>query len=203
MLIESLNDHHLVQLQREVTREKSILDLYITNRPALVKSINTVPNISDHEGAIVVDSAITPVLNKKTQRTIHLFSKADWNNMRKEIELFSEKFINTHLDHTVNENWISIKNAIFSTIENHVPQRKVSTKKKHPWITTDLIRKSRKKHRMFKKSRLTKNPIHIEKYKKIQKEFPERNKECQNQLYKPNCLERPGRRKHQSILQIH
>ena len=60
MLIESLNDHHLVQLQRETTREKSILDLYITNRPGLVKSINTVPNISDHEGAIVVDSAITP-----------------------------------------------------------------------------------------------------------------------------------------------
>ena len=75
MLIESLNDHHLVQLQREVTREKSILELYITNRPALVKSINTVPNISDHEGAIVVDSAITPVVNKKHKEPFTYFPK--------------------------------------------------------------------------------------------------------------------------------
>ena len=137
----------------------------------LVKSINTVPNISDHEGAIVVDSAITPTINMKPQRTIHLFSKADWSSMHKEIELFSEHFLNSYYEHSLNDNWNSIKNAIFSSVEKHVPQRKASNKKKHPWITTDLIRKSRKKHRMFKKSRQTKNPGHIEKFKKFKKEL--------------------------------
>ena len=61
MLIDSLADHHLSQMQRETTCESSVLDLYITNRPTLVKTINTVPNISDHEGAVLVDSNIKPV----------------------------------------------------------------------------------------------------------------------------------------------
>ncbi len=38
--------------------EGRILDLYITNRPALVKTITAVPSISDHERAIVADSDI-------------------------------------------------------------------------------------------------------------------------------------------------
>ena len=56
MLINTLQENHLCQLQRETTRQNSILDLYITNKPQLVKAMNTVPNISDHEGAVLVDS---------------------------------------------------------------------------------------------------------------------------------------------------
>ena len=49
MLIQSLNNHFFSQLQRQPTREDNVLDLYITNKPSLVKSMYNVPNIPDHE----------------------------------------------------------------------------------------------------------------------------------------------------------
>ena len=42
-LIDILHTFGLSQLQRENTRGDRLLDLYVTNRPALVKSVNTVP----------------------------------------------------------------------------------------------------------------------------------------------------------------
>ena len=56
-LIDVFEDHHLDQIQRECTRENAVLDLYVTNRPGIVKSCNTVPSIADHH-IIVVDSMI-------------------------------------------------------------------------------------------------------------------------------------------------
>ena len=76
MLVSSLNDHHLIQQQREPTRQNNILDLYITNKPSLTKCMNTVPNISDHEGAILVDGVIKASFTKKKPKKYHLFSKA-------------------------------------------------------------------------------------------------------------------------------
>ena len=51
--ISLLHDNNLSQLQREATKEGSVLDLFITNRPALVKHISTVPGESDHDGTII------------------------------------------------------------------------------------------------------------------------------------------------------
>ena len=59
--------------------------LYISNRPALAKSVDTVPSISDHDGAIVVDSNILAVLNQKTPMKACIFSKAQWNSMKTDV----------------------------------------------------------------------------------------------------------------------
>ena len=48
-LLDTLQNHHLSQMQKEPTRQDSVLDLYITNRPSLVKTITTIPSISDHD----------------------------------------------------------------------------------------------------------------------------------------------------------
>ena len=62
--IDILHDNHLAQMQREPTRGAHLLDLFITNQPSLVKSMSTVPSMSDHDGAIVADSDVTPTHNK-------------------------------------------------------------------------------------------------------------------------------------------
>ena len=65
-LITLLNDHHLTQLQKEPTRECSVLDLYCTNNPSLTKFISVIPGISDHD-IVLVDSDIKPKLAKKRE----------------------------------------------------------------------------------------------------------------------------------------
>ena len=54
-----MNDNGLLQMQKEPTRESSILDLYLTNKPGLVKHNTTIPGISDHH-MVVVDSDVKP-----------------------------------------------------------------------------------------------------------------------------------------------
>ncbi len=58
-LIDLANSNGLTLLQRTPTREQSILDLYFTNKPSLVKCHETISGISDHH-MVVVDSEIVP-----------------------------------------------------------------------------------------------------------------------------------------------
>ena len=44
-----------MQLQRNPTREGALLDLIGTNKSGLVKSVHTIPGISDHD-IIVLDA---------------------------------------------------------------------------------------------------------------------------------------------------
>ena len=42
-LIQIVNDNGLLQMQKEPTRESSILDLYLANKPGLVEHNTTIP----------------------------------------------------------------------------------------------------------------------------------------------------------------
>ena len=167
-------------MQRDFTREQSVLDLYITNRPSLVKSISNVPNISDHEAAIIVDSNIRPVFIKSKPRSYHLFSKADWTKMKEDINSFSPKFLNSVNDKSVNENWTEIKTVIQNTIKKHVPERKPRPQKQHPWISTSIKRKCRKKHRLYKKALKSKDSSHFTQFKAYKKTVDREVKKAKN-----------------------
>ena len=47
-LLSILSEAGLKQMQREPTRSQSLLDLFCCNKPSLVKSITSIPGISDH-----------------------------------------------------------------------------------------------------------------------------------------------------------
>ena len=97
----------------ERTPEKNrILDLYITNRLTLFKYICTVPSISDHDGAIVADSDIIPTYNKKTQRKYFVSAHAKWTKIKQDVVTFTEEFLISYMDNSVNDNLINIKDCI-------------------------------------------------------------------------------------------
>ena len=175
MLLATLQKHHLVQLQRETTRENSILDLYITNRPTLTKEINTIPNISDHEGAILVDASITPMATMKPPRKCLLFSKANWPKMKDDMQIFTDEFLETANAKSLNENWEDLKNKIHSITNEHVPSRMTKSKTKTPWMNQQLKRMSRKKARLFRTAKKSNNPKRMKHFKEFQKVF---KKEC-------------------------
>ena len=132
-LIKLINDAGLTQLQREPTRESSLLDLYITNKPGLVKHHQTIPGISDHD-MIVVDSFIKPIHNMKKPRQISLFSKAKWDDIRKELKTFSNSFENN----STNENWNTFKTNLKSIMDRFIPTKKISGRHHLQWITSSL-----------------------------------------------------------------
>ena len=160
-LLDTLQNHHLSQMQKEPTRQDSVLDLYITNIPSLVKTITTIPSISDHDGAMLVDSDIVPAYSKKKPRKTFVFSKANWSKMKEDPSTFVTSFLEALPETSVDENWEKIKGHLTSSMAKHIPSRTTSRKQHQPWITHGMKERTRKKHRMYRKARKSGNPDHM------------------------------------------
>ena len=169
VFIDTLHDHHLTQLQKEPSREDRVLDLICSNKPSLAKCVTTTPGISDHL-AVVCDNNITPAYHKKAPRTVYMFSKANWGKMREAAKTFAASFI-THLDQfSVDENWVRFKDHILSSVKAHVPSKTASRRQHLPWLTPELKRKTRRKHRMYRRARRNGNPGKMAEYKRFQRQ---------------------------------
>jgi len=80
----------------------------------------TIPGISDHD-AIVADCDIKPAFCKKKPRTVFLFSKANWCQMKEVMMKFTSSFLTTYLDNTVENYWSSFKEHITMLMSTNIP----------------------------------------------------------------------------------
>lgn len=93
--------------------------------------------ISDHE-AILVKSIITAHLSYSSKRTIHLWSQADFQVIRKRIGLLCEEFTSFYSSSTSVEtlwtNFIKICNTCLDLISTKLSSHSF----KQPWITNHI-----------------------------------------------------------------
>ena len=75
-LIDLSVEQGLTQIHDQPTSQGNILDLVFTNNPALIKSSNNTPGISDH-AMVVTDSDSKPFCNKQKPRKVYLYAKAN------------------------------------------------------------------------------------------------------------------------------
>ena len=59
--LDTLLELDLSQIVTFPTRQRNILDIFITNHPTLVKSCTSIPEISDHEAVCVLSNIISKV----------------------------------------------------------------------------------------------------------------------------------------------
>jgi len=133
-LIQMFRDHYLSQMQRDATREDRVPDLFCTNKPSLVKAMTTVPGISDHD-AIVADCDVKPAYVKKKPRSIFLFSKANWSEMKSDALKFASEFMGNCADLSVEQNWTSLSDHIATSMVNHIsiyPPKSLQSNKTYP-----------------------------------------------------------------------
>ena len=81
----------LLQIVTFPTRQRNILDIFITNRPTLVRSCTSIPGISDHEAVCVLSNIIAKV-HKSIPRKIVLWNKANFTLIEEIIIDFNNKF---------------------------------------------------------------------------------------------------------------
>ncbi|XP_078617860.1 uncharacterized protein LOC144885679 [Branchiostoma floridae x Branchiostoma japonicum] len=113
---------------------------------------------------------IIPAYTKKAPRKIYIFSKANWDNIRELFGAFARELTTNINQHTVEENWSALKNKIHDLISSHVPSKTTSKRQHLPWMNGELKRKTRRKHRMYKKAKKSKNPKHLERFRQVKKE---------------------------------
>jgi len=163
-IIELLGDNHLHQLQREPTRENATLDLFCTDKPGLVKSIQTIPGISDHDGIIMVDLSLKAQINKKTSRSIPLWAKANWDLLKEKASSLTSEFLIDCNSRDIYENWKLFEKYI-KELMNMIPSKRTSTRYNLPWLTNEVKRKCRKKRRLYRKAKKSKAPKDWAKFK--------------------------------------
>ena len=155
-------------MQREPTRGQNLLDLFCCNKPSLVKSITSIPGISDHN-IVLADCKLKPSIITKPQRKIYQWSKADWRSLREQTVVFAEDFLASATTRSVNENYIKFRTYLEEVMENKIPSKLSSKRFKLPWFNRELKRLCRKKARKYKKAKRSGREDHWEQYKEFQK----------------------------------
>ena len=167
-LLSILSEAGLKQMQREPTRGQNLLDLFCCNKPSLVKSITSIPGISDHN-IVLADCKLKPSIITKPQRKIYQWSKADWHALREQTVDFAEEFLASATTRSVNENYIKFRTYLEVVMENKIPSKLSSKRFKLPWFNRELKRLCRKKARKYKKAKRSGREDHWERYKEFQK----------------------------------
>ena len=77
------SDHKFEEVQMQPSRGENILDLGLTNRSNLINAVTLLPAIgnADHH-TICTYSEIKPKYNRQKRRTIYLFHKANWEEIK-------------------------------------------------------------------------------------------------------------------------
>ena len=139
------------------TREKTILDLILTNLPGQLKDVYSPDKLSDHDivsGTLKI--FILPIKNPR--RKVYLYQKGDCKAMRKDtFEFAKEKYFNGHSDtRSVQENFDLLTSFIQDSADKHIPSKTSRSVSSIPWITPE-IRKICRKHKTHAKAKKKKD----------------------------------------------
>ena len=154
LLLDMLVTQSMEQLNKEPTRGSNILELCISSQPEFVQSCTTGPGISDHDHIVIVKCKYRVMQNRKKTRSVHLYNKADWSNIKSYLnEAWETFFMNSPEYNTVDTNWAYFKNTILQAISKFVPEKKFSGKYRPPWFTAEVNRLIRKRQRAYNKAK--------------------------------------------------
>ena len=155
---------HPEQMQRQPTRLNNTLE-----------QCNSIPGISDHD-IVLTDSDFKAKLNKKAPHKIHLWAKADWDNIRSKTHIFSNNFLDKFNSRTVEQNCQAFSNRIKKGIIEHVPSKMASSRTNLPWFTNSLKRMCKKKQRQYNQAKKDNNNGNWLIYKSL-KDIPSKRSE--------------------------
>ena len=92
LLLDTFDTFGFQQLVTFPTRRHNTLDIFATNRPPLVEKCEPIPGIGDHE-SVLIESLLMAKYIPPAQRTIYLWSKANYTHLSDIIADFSRRFL--------------------------------------------------------------------------------------------------------------
>jgi len=190
-IIDFVEEHGFTQTVNTATRGNNILDVFLTNRPSLVKSCHVVPGISDHE-AVVVESSISSAPHQHSLRTIYVWHKANITSIRSAIDQFSSNFFTLYSTSTsIDILWEEFK-SLCSNCLSYIPTKLCSSENKKPWINSHIKRLSRKKQRLYNLAKSSHCPSKWQTYKNFKKTVQQESRRAYHR-YISSLTDRNGR----------
>ena len=109
----------LSQLQTAPTRIGAMLDLSATNGPWLVKNMNNIPGIADHD-TLLIDSDIQTISSKKPHRKVLKWSQGNCNELGKDTAEFAQKYFSEEDTRSSEENYAAIDRHLKTALNKHI-----------------------------------------------------------------------------------
>ena len=149
----------LSQLHDEVTRPDSgsCLDLVFCNNQNAVENVSTAAGMGDHLALTYQVPCAVP-RTQTPQRKIYRYHKANMTAIKSDILNFQETFTTNWTDHSPEDNWIRLKQALESTMSQNIPQTKTGKRNNLPWITSSVKKHIKRRDRLLKKARRRDTP---------------------------------------------
>ena len=124
------------------------------------------PGISDHD-IVFLEFNITPSKIKQIPRNIPLYSKANCDTIKPEINSLNNKLQEKADTLSVNELWNLLRTTLNDLVTKHIPHKKLSSKPKTPWITPKTRTLMKRRDRLYRKMKKSGNKDLKDKYKQL------------------------------------
>lgn len=133
------------------TRGSNILDLLFCNYPDIVKRVDVIPGISDHDAIVVTLSFQSPRKKMNANRNIFLYARGDYEGISSELRESFLSFECIAEEMSVEDVWMLFKQRVISLTEKYIPSIDVRKLKKieKPWINGGLLRIIKKRKRAY------------------------------------------------------
>ena len=95
-------------------------------------------------------------VNKKPSRTLPIWSKANWDMLKEKSRTFCSDFLASHGTRDIHQNWEAFNNHM-QDLRKSIPSKKTSSRYNLPWLSSDVKRMCRKKRRLYRKARRSKD----------------------------------------------
>jgi hypothetical protein len=166
---KTVKDNNLWQLVDFATRTNNTLDLLLTNIPEKVMNVHGFEDIIATDHTLISFDVDFKICKKpKVKRSVYNFKNANWSGLKQVLanipwELgFVSDDINTLLS-----SWCE---SFISAVNDHIPKRTSRCVYDPPWIDKELLALLKKKNIQRKKSRKSKSPEAIAKFKQLRRE---------------------------------
>ena len=167
--LNQVQDSFLFQHVDFPTRENNILDLVLSSEEGMISNLarNGKLGASDHD--ILDFNLCTKVTIKHNPKVRPNFHKANWDQIINELEIVD--WDNLFKDKGVEEIWDIFKTNLLEICGRNVPNSKQRQRKRPPWINQEIIKKSRKKRKLYNKKRQTGTKEDEDKFEDYQREL--------------------------------
>jgi hypothetical protein len=152
--LEAVKNNYLIQHVDFPTRGNNILDLVLTNEVNMVESIESIGRLGSSDHDIIKFDLFTKISMKRNDRLIPNLKKANFVKI-KEV-LHNIDWVNEFEHQGVEEAWNKFKEILKDISDKYVPLRKVRNKNTPLWMKNNIMKIIRKKRKLWKVYRETK-----------------------------------------------
>jgi hypothetical protein len=173
-LLDIASDAFLEQVVDKPTRitefTATILDLFFTSNKTLINRCEVIPGLSDHE-TVFFESSLRPVKVKKPPRKVYIYSKANYDLFREELDDYYPSFIEETSSSSVNDTWSIFEKKIKALVSKFIPSKTISGNKIHkPWIDKNIKSLHRKRYKLYMKQKASQNTRDRRRYHQAKQE---------------------------------